>query len=430
MLGGIAEIDSRQSAAAALVAHRTEHRRIGAERLELAAHWCDLHPAGEDAINVPGGPRAKRAGADGTPEVDEFAADELGCLLEIHPHAAHNLMADAVNLRHRHPRLWAHLMAGEVLDWVAVKAARLVAAGGLDLARARWVDEVTAAHAGTLPPGRFLALVEAKIIEADPQRAEARAKAAAAERYVRLGQSNELGLKVLIARATAGEVIYLDAVIDRIAKILEARGDTDSLDVRRSKALGILADPARALELLSGADGARGSQKATLHIHLSAESFATGSGVARMEGVGPITLGQVQSFLRHSNVTVKPVVDLAGGMPADCYEVPAGMREVMQLRSPFEVFPFATRTSRGSEPDHSVPYPQGETHPDNLGPLGKRRHRLKTHARGWRHRRLGPGVFLWRTPTGYWYRVDQHGTRALGVDPSFMEEHFRTLLSA
>ena len=27
-----------------------------------------------------------------------------------------------------------------------------------------------------------------------------------------------------------------------------------------------------------------------------------------------------------------------------------------------------------------------------------------------------PGLYLWRTPTGYWFRVDQRGTFALGKE--------------
>ncbi|HSV37146.1 MAG TPA: hypothetical protein VLI04_00170, partial [Nocardioidaceae bacterium] len=140
-------LDSRTAAAGALVKHRTELLRVGADRLALAAHWCDLHPAVDR--------HGRRAGADGTPLVEEFAAEELGCLLQVHMYAAHNLMSDAVNLRHRHPLLWERLQAGEVLDWVAVKAARLVAAADLSLEQARWVDEVTTEYVVTLPTGRY-----------------------------------------------------------------------------------------------------------------------------------------------------------------------------------------------------------------------------------------------------------------------------------
>jgi hypothetical protein len=57
-------------------------------------------------------------------------------------------------------------------------------------------------------------------------------------------------LKSLIAKANAGDVIWFLATVNRIAEILRLQGDLDSADVRRSKAIGILAQPALALDLL------------------------------------------------------------------------------------------------------------------------------------------------------------------------------------
>ncbi len=112
------------------------------------------------------------------------------------------------------------------------------------------MDRTTTPYLATLPWGRFVDLLEARIISADPAAAEARREAAELDRFVVTGQSTEHGLKTLIARATAGEVIYLVAMVDRLAQILELEGDVSPVGVRRSKALGILAHPARALALL------------------------------------------------------------------------------------------------------------------------------------------------------------------------------------
>ena len=70
---------------------------------------------------------------------------------------------------------------------------------------------------------------------------------------MRAGQTDENGLRTLVARARAGDVTVLVAVIDRIAAILSDRGDTDPVDVRRATALRVLANPAEALELLASA---------------------------------------------------------------------------------------------------------------------------------------------------------------------------------
>ena len=90
--------------------------------LGLAAHWADLHNG--DALDargrvLPGMETARRLGAPGTPRVREFATSELAGLQGISIVSASNLMADALNLRHRHPLLWAAVHAHQVRVWQA-----------------------------------------------------------------------------------------------------------------------------------------------------------------------------------------------------------------------------------------------------------------------------------------------------------------------
>ncbi len=187
--------------------------------------------------------RPRRFGGDGTPEAGEFAAAELGVLMGRSHVAAANLMADALDIRHRLPLLWAAVLDGSVRVWQARHVASRTRITGLTLEQARSVDTATTPYLATLTWGRFTDLLEARIIAADPAAAEARREAAELDRFVTTGQSSDHGLKTLIARATAGEVIYLVAMVDRIAQILELEGDESSIGVRRSKALGILAHP-------------------------------------------------------------------------------------------------------------------------------------------------------------------------------------------
>jgi hypothetical protein len=70
--------------------------------------------------------------------------------------------------------------------------------------------------------------------------------------------------------------------------------------------------------------------------------------------------------------------------------------------------------------EHIKPYlpparggPPGQTSMDNLGPLSRHPHRVKTHGR-WTLTQTGPGAYEWRTPHGYRFAVDHHGTRPLG----------------
>ncbi len=340
---------------------------------------------------------------------------------------------------------------------------------GLDVARTGWVDEVTTPYLASLPWARFEAFLAAKVIEADPAAAEQRARAAALARFVRTGQSSEYGLRTIVARAEAGDVVFFTAMVDRVAAVLAEEGDTDPVDVRRSKAIGILARPAGALLLLqrsaerdtqdadaqaeqgdaesetcpscdgtgvasgdatpflrppvdlSKVDPKRLLPQATLYVHLSQAALdGVGGGVARVENLGPVTVDQVAAFLGHRNVRVVPVIDVAGQAPVDGYEAPARMREALHLRSPACAFPWATHVSRRKDAEHVEPYrppsrggPPGQTSMANLGWVSRFPHRLKTHGR-WRLRQPEPGVFLWRSPHGWWWRVDHHGSHPLG----------------
>ncbi|CAN5119157.1 hypothetical protein BH18ACT9_BH18ACT9_07260 [soil metagenome] len=464
------EVESSQQCADALVANRARILAAEAEQLVLAATWADLHGAPSDpeevvarltAAVLPGTELFRRAGGLGTPEVGEFAAAELGVLLGTSTTAAAILSADAVDVRHRLPVLWETVAAGTVRVWQAREAARRTRAAGLSLEQARQVDAATTPYLSTLPWGRWIAVLEARIIEADPAAAEQRRQAAASERFVQTGQCNEYGLKTIVAKAAAGDAIWFLAMCDRIAQILGIEGDTDPVGARRSKALRILASPTEAFALLArhaveqpldpwpeqedaypggspppdppdrevaGVDAAKPRPHAVLYLHLSYESYLAALegrsvGAGRMEGAGPITVEQVREFLGHAQVTLKPVIDLDVDRPVDGYEVPQRMREQLRLRSPATAFPYTPSLSRHTDADHSVPYlsldrggPPGQTRIENLGWLLRFHHRVKTHGRGWVHRQTGPGVHFWRTPHGYWARVDPTGTHPLGKD--------------
>ena len=89
---------------------------------------------------------------------------------------------------------------------------------------------------------------------------------------------------------------------------LAADGDTDPVDVRRSKAVGICAQPALALALLQrhatgdqttpmqpvAVDPDKLRPHATLFVRLSEESLASGTGVAA-SNVGVLTVQQVRT---------------------------------------------------------------------------------------------------------------------------------------
>jgi Domain of unknown function (DUF222) len=463
----LVELDAAGTLAAA---EANEHALITAEtrRLQIAAHWADLHPG--EAVpdsRLPGTEHPVRLGGEATPTVGDFAAAELGCVLRISDGAAARLIADALDLRHRLPLIWAAARGGQVPAYQARNIA--AATRHLTVEQAGTVDHQLAHALGAVSWGRLQTLLEAAIYQADPDGAEQQAADAAQERFVRLGRNTEHGLKLIIARAAAGDAIWFKATIDRIADILAKQGDDDTVEIRRSKAIGILAQPAQALQLLyqqqdddweglaepvddaepSDAeptdsedptsesnhrslqlmappfDPDRARPRAVVYVHLSCEALSAGTGVARIEDVGPVLLGRLRTLLGdRCNISLKPVIDLpAGHTPVDAYEIPASLREHIQLRHPAEVFPYAAAVNRSIDLDHTIPYlhpdrggPPGQSRIGNLGPHTRRHHRLKTHG-GWQVRQPEPGTWLWRSPHRRIYLVNATGTHPLSDTP-------------
>jgi hypothetical protein len=152
-----------------------------------------------------------------------------------------------------------------------------------------------------------------------------------------------------------------------------------------------------------------------IYVHLTDHTLATGTGVLRAEGIGPLLADQLAELIGHGPYTVKPVIDLNDVISVDAYEVPDRIRERVKLTHPVELFPFGTQeTRRGMDLDHLRPYnplgPPGQTNTTNLAPLGRFGHRVKTHAHGWTVRRLDPKTLEWTTPHGFVFHVTPTGT--------------------
>ncbi|MGH3448990.1 MAG: DUF222 domain-containing protein, partial [Nocardioidaceae bacterium] len=218
-----------------------------AESLVLAAHWADLHgecPADHPEApgrSLPGMERLVSLGGEGTPEVAEFAPAELASELGLSDGAGRHLMAEALDLRHRLPQLWAKVTAGEVRAYIARQVAGKTR--DLDPAAAAHVDEKTCTYADTLSWGRLEPVVNAAIIAADPELAQAKADEEATRQGVFSGRKAEHGVKTMFIRARTADVNSLDAYVHAIADQLGVLGDSDCKDLRRAKALGYVHDP-------------------------------------------------------------------------------------------------------------------------------------------------------------------------------------------
>jgi hypothetical protein len=225
-----------------------EVRQSGCRKLRVAAAWADAH---SQVAHPDGGMLTERLlpfGPVGCPPVAETCSAGLALAFHTSVQSAKGWIVDALNVRHRLPRLWERVLAGEVYAWKVREIARATA--HLNVLTARIVDKLLHDQVELVAWTRFVKILDATLLQVDPTTYGEREAKAAAQRDVRATQSSD-GLRTLVARGTSGDVTMFLALVDAIAEALADEGDEDPYPVRKSKAIGIAAYPDRAQDLLS-----------------------------------------------------------------------------------------------------------------------------------------------------------------------------------
>jgi hypothetical protein len=405
------------------------------EKLQLAHHWCVLHPATPDTgaatwgdTGLPGlsDCDASLAG-DGTPGVAAFAAEPLGAALGVSTQSAMALIADTLDLHHRLPRLWHQVQALAIAPWKA----RRVATDTRSLPRegARWVDEQLATRVtgfGLPTIERTVALAAARYAPAEQATKQESGRAGWHVTLTHPRPGQYAGTSWLEA---AGDTTDLTAFHDLVcaeAQLLGRLGDTEDYGARQAKALGIIAARQATLDLVTetpqGRPVTRRPVQTNLYLHLSLADLTThhttgAPVVGEAERLGPVTVDQIRSWLADSQATIRPVLHLARSDAVDRHDPPPWMREQVILRDRHCVFPWCGRDARACDLDHIEAYdetgPPGQTRPDNLAALCRRHHRAKTFT-GWTYHRHPDGTYTWTSPHHRTYRVGPDGTHATG----------------
>ncbi len=434
-------------------AARTTEDAAAARQLDLAARWADLHPPesihSAAAFTVPGCEHEEPIAGPGCPLVAEFCIAELGAVLGISTTSAKKLIGHALELRHRLPRLWSQVQAGQVAPWRArtVAETTIHTSPALTAAATTWIDAQVAAVAGKIGPAQLERLVAETIkrfdlASPDPAADPEDGYLSVDPRHVTVNRDDVhfAGTLHVEADLDIADALDLDQALVHGAAAQKALGSTDSLDMRRAKALGDLARTQTALDLFSqghragqSEDGLPVAREVVIHAHFDAtavgEQTVFGPSGRLEEGQRLVLLDQVTRWCGDSRtqVTIKPVIDLTTELSTPAYEIPDRIREQVILRDRTCVFPWCTRPARGCDIDHIDEFdrdaeaegrPQpGPTTSSNLGALCRYHHRLKTFT-AWTYRMVAPGVFGWTSPHGHRYRRDRTGTtRVDGPQP-------------
>jgi hypothetical protein len=390
-----------------------------------------LHPA---AV-LPGCEGELALAGEGAPAVAEFAVVEFGAVAGMSTDAARMYLGRCLELGHRLPLVWRATRTGQVPAWRALRIADHTMPLPPD--GAAWVDEQVAPVAGRVGPVVLQRLVEEAIVRFDPETAALRGMEALETRHATVTLDHVLSDLGVAGVATgrldavldAADAVDLDAALADLAADLAAAGDAAPLDVRRSRALGLLArgESVELPDQPDRSDGRRGvtprrRREVVLHVHLAqAALHGFGDGIATLcshtgRPLGQVTVEQVQDWCAPgAQVVVKPVLDLAETIRSTGYQPSPRLREQTVALNPTCVFPYCHRPAQHLDLDHIQPYdtldPDTATTSENLAPLCRRHHRVKTHGHGWTYLRLGPAEHLWTSPHHHQWVTDSDGTR-------------------
>ncbi|GAB3997396.1 hypothetical protein [Nocardioides marmoraquaticus] len=261
-----AHVDVRAAIIDELLTARAQVHAAEVRQVWMAVQWALAHPAEVDADGVvadyagwgePGLLATDQSrvlipiAGPGAPLVHPLAPLELGAALDRSHDHARQLIGDALELAFRLPRLWALTQEGRVPVWLARQISRET--HDLTYDAALHADRLVTAVPQKIAAVDAARLVHEARLTADPDRAVADEEAAATRRGVWLRRDHRApGVVDVNMTLDADDADLLDATVSRIAADLRDLGDTSTRDERRATAVGILADPQHALDLMSG----------------------------------------------------------------------------------------------------------------------------------------------------------------------------------
>ena len=329
------------------------------------------------------------------------------------------------------------------------KARRIAArTNALSQEAAAWVDRQIAAYAHSVGPAQLERLVEEAIARFMPEEAKRQSDESADGRHFNVHHDNVTfnGTSRIDGELDLADALDLDAALQREAENLKAAGCDASLDARRAMAAGHIARRQLALDLAAAHDEKdpdeggeptasspttrRSPQprQVVLHVHISEQALRSHGDfhLARGENHSQVvTADQVRDWCANPDtvVTVRPILDLADRIHVGAYEIPDRLHDQATERDLTCVFPWCNHPARRCDTDHVIAHADGgPTATDNLAPLCRSHHRLKTHS-PWGYTVLEPGSYLWTSPHGYQYLRDHTGTADVSADRRYRSQH-------
>ncbi|NHB85058.1 DUF222 domain-containing protein [Tessaracoccus sp. HDW20] len=248
-MDGYAERDGRAAGDRLLAGDRLR-RRGEAEVIDSLCDLATIYRLDEDELNEALVERRIRLGAAGTPTVSEYLSLEVAGLLGCTATAAASRLADALNLKYRHPRLYQAVQEMDIDAGRALKAAARCT--GLhpihtDAVTTAWL----ARQKGKGWTAAFNAL-DKLITESDVELAAEKERRARQDRGVHAWGAQD-GVMNLTGRLDITDARLVDDRLSLFADLIEPEFPALTHSQRRAKAMGVLTDPHYAVALLEAA---------------------------------------------------------------------------------------------------------------------------------------------------------------------------------
>jgi hypothetical protein len=234
------------------------------------------------------------------------------------------------------------------------------------------------------------------------------------DRYVMVGPISP-GMAGIWAKVPMAEGIAFDTRLDQIAATV-CPDDPRTHAQRRCDAMTAMSAGQTQLDCGCAAPRCPASAPqpplGQVVIEVIAE-HATLAGTSQNPGYAPGFGAVPAPVLRELAATAQlKAVPLPPPVCESGYRPSAALAQFVRCRDLTCRFPGCDAPAEACDIDHTIPYPQGPTHPSNLKLLCRFHHLLKTFyigAGGWADRQLPDGTVIWTSPSGTKYTTKPGG---------------------
>jgi hypothetical protein len=350
-----------------------------------------------------------------------FACEEVACALKLSGTTAAKRLQVARELDSHYPTTLGMLERGEICYMQAVAVTE--ACGVLDPLLAAQVEAAIAEKMPGLATGQTRRALAREIVRADPRGAEERHRKRKRERQM-VHYAQDDGMAMWGAILPAEQAARMNQAVDAHAATLPDEGRT--LEQKRVDALFDLVVN-RAVTSGTGSTGNAGEQvpggrsAAVVQVTVPLDVLIGESDEpAQLKGYGPITAGQAREIaFAEGTIWRRLIIEPKTGMlvktDPTTYKPTAETERHVIARDGRCTFPTCQMPAHRCDLDHIQPFNHddpaagGQTVPENLGPLCRRHHVMKTHHPGWRVTRdADTGIATWTAPTGHTYTNPSH----------------------